>query len=445
MSAGDVDAAIERIRRRDADVASLAEAAADGLTAGEGTRVLHQAGVQEWLWGHVPTTWPVDAWADIVVGAALLFDELGLDRYAAIARSDDTAAVLEAWRESSRAGRRAFLAAQRASGVEPPDTDALAWGSVFGSDEARARDAVERELERALVAGDLVPGARGWRAQASALTRATLTTELELPPGQTLLSLVTTERAETWVRAAEDRRLRHWRESAVRRILGPVDAPAELDVVVAPARWLLARAVSGIELSQSGYIARALVVEAVERFGWGHGGKPPRSEADVTELIELHEAATRLHLVRRRGRTLVATANGQRLAGDPEALWRALASTLGGFAEFDQTMGELVGHRLLAGPVSDDEIIEAVGPVLASMGWQSADGPLTAAEVASAIWARWRWWRTLGLLDRRSARWDRASQRQVGDNSTELTPAGVATVLAYLRDRALGARDDIRA
>src|SRR3546814_3269189 len=57
------------------------------MTAGEGTGVLHQAGVQEFLWYSVPKRFPPDEWGDAVAVAATLLDELGLDRYAGIARS----------------------------------------------------------------------------------------------------------------------------------------------------------------------------------------------------------------------------------------------------------------------------------------------------------------------------------------------------------------------
>jgi len=442
MTAGEVDAAIERIRQRDADLARLTRAAADGLTAGEGTAGLYQAGVQEFLWAHVPTSFPSDDWHDIAAGAAMLFDELGLDRYAAIARSDQTTAVLEAWRDGPSSGRRAFQSAHRSSGVEPPDTDILAWGDVFGRDEARARDAVERALEDAIVAGDLVPGGRRWKDTAAAITEQILSERLDLPPGQTLLSLLTTERAETWIRTARAPQLRDWRERAVRRILGPIDPPAEVDDVVAPMRWLLQQAGAGIELTQSGYIAPVLVVEAAERFGWWDWDKPPRSEADVHQLAELRDVASHLRLVRRKGRTLTATANGRRLVDDPVSLWRALAGSLGGSHAFDRTMGELVGLRLLAGPAIDGALLEAIEPVVTTMGWRTADGSLTRSQITSATWDRWRWWRVLGLLHGETAHWDREAQRRIGHDTTTLTPAGEVTVLAYLRGLAQAPRDD---
>ena len=206
---------------------------------------------------------------------------------------------------------------------------------------------------------------------------------------------------------------------------------------------VLERAIGGIDLTQSGYVGRALVVEASERFGWWEGDRPPRSEADLHQLGELRGAVSDLRLLRRTGRTLVATTKGVGLIGDDVALWRELAGTLGGAAAFDQLVGELVGHRLLDGPVIDDEIVGTVGPVLTSLGWRTAEGPLTSAEVESATWDRWRWWRVLGLLERTSARWDRAAQRQIGHTTTTLTPAGRATVLAFLRHSALRPRDHV--
>jgi hypothetical protein len=442
MSAGEVEAAIERIRQRDADLAQLTQAAADGLTAGEGTGMLDQAGVQEFLWAHVPTTFSSEDWHDVVAGAAVLLDELGLDRYAAIARSDQTAAILDAWLEGSAAGRKAFQTAHRASGVDPPNTNSLTWGDVYGPDEAQARDTVERALEHAIVVGHLVPGARGWKETASAITEKVLEEALELPPGQNLLSLVTTERAGTWLRTARAPELREWREVAVRRVLGPIDPPDGVEAVVAPMRWLIGHAAAGVELTQSGYVARALVIDAAQRFDWWRWDKPPRSEADLHQLADLREVASHLRLVRRSGRTLTATANGRRLLDDPEALWQVLAGSLGGSHAFDRTIGELVAHRLLAGPAVDDDLVVSIEPVVASLGWRTADGPLSRSAIMAAVWDRWRWWHILGLLERETAHWDRESQRRIGHDVTSLTTPGRATVLAFLRGVALKPRTD---
>lgn len=258
---------------------------------------------------------------------------------------------------------------------------------------------------------------------------------------------MTTERAEQWVdqaRSVRADRLIRWRERAVRRVLGPVDPPDDVADVVRPVAWLLGHAADGIELTQSRYIARAVVVEAAETFGWWDWDKPPRSEADLFQLGEVREAATERRWVRRKGRTLVITAAGRRVLADPAALWAGLAETMGGRGSFDRALGELMAHRLLDGPATDDELVDAVGPVIASLGWRTESGPLSSDDVRSSVWDRWRWWRILGAVVEEPSVWDRTTHEQLSPRSTSLTPAGEATVLTYLRGRAIGPRHDVR-
>lgn len=445
MSREQVDAAVARVQGRDEGFGAIAQHVADAMTAGEGIEVLHQAGVQEFLWYSVPKRFPPEDWDDAIAAAAAVFDELGLDRYAGIARSETTAGLLDAWLAGRSTWRRKFGAAMRASGVEPLDTDVLAWGTVFGPDENRARGAVERALEAAIVAGELVPSARRWKDTAAAITRATLTAPLDLPPGQTLATLVTTERAEHWVRAAQGRddpRPAAWRERAVRQVLGPVEPPDDAADVVAPVAWLLRHAADGIELTQSLYIARPLVLEAAETFGWWEWDKPPRSEVDLLPLVDVREVATDRRWIRRDRRRLVATTEGKRLAGDSGALWHALALTLGGSHAFDQTVGELLGHRLLEGPATDDELVDAVRSGASALGWQTRSGPLTDRETQSAVFDRRRWWRLLRVIDEDPGEWDADARRSVRARTSGLTPAGRTTVLAYLRELATGPRTE---
>lgn len=105
--------------------------------------------------------------------------------------------MLAAWGHGRDQGAAAFRAAHAKSGVEPPDTALLSWGSIMSVDEARALDAVERALGDAGAAGDLIPGAPRWQAKAATITEAVLSRPLDLPPGQTLAGLVTTERIGT--------------------------------------------------------------------------------------------------------------------------------------------------------------------------------------------------------------------------------------------------------
>ncbi|MBA3631077.1 MAG: hypothetical protein H0W55_15650 [Actinobacteria bacterium] len=65
-----------------------------------------------------------------------LLEMVGLARYAAICRSETTRQCIKAWEE--RRGFVAYRAAQKASGVEPPDVGELTWGTYFGWEENAA-------------------------------------------------------------------------------------------------------------------------------------------------------------------------------------------------------------------------------------------------------------------------------------------------------------------
>jgi hypothetical protein len=95
---------------------------------------------------------------------ALTLDHLGdiARGYAEVCRSPATDELLCASElEDPTAGHR-FRELMKASGIEPPDTDLLAWGRVMGFDEARVRDQVATALEQAIEDGRLTPSARGF-------------------------------------------------------------------------------------------------------------------------------------------------------------------------------------------------------------------------------------------------------------------------------------------
>ncbi|MCB1003829.1 MAG: hypothetical protein KDB35_06550, partial [Acidimicrobiales bacterium] len=348
---------------------------------------------------------------------------------------DATVEVLDAWERGPKEGHARALKARQASGVAAPDTELLTWGSVFGGAESEAMGASGEMLEAAVVAGELVPGGRGWKAQASEIAERTLESPVDTLPGQSWLTLVTTERVESWLRTP-DPTVQRLRQGVVNRLLAPVEPPADVGPVVEPLRWLLSAAVDGITLTQSGYLARALVLEGVERFGWWEWDKPPRSEADVFQLEMLRDAARALGLVRRRGRTISATARAGALIDDPVGLWRLLAGTLGGDDEFDRVVAELVAMSLLERPAQDDSLALRARPLLDALGWRVDGEPLGHRQVVWAVWERIHWWQTIGVAEHRRARWDRDTHRQVEPATTSLTPAGEATALAYLRSRA---------
>jgi hypothetical protein len=442
MSAEEVAEAVRRVEGRRPSMRTAVQAAADALTAGEGAQVIHQAGLQHFLWWFLPRKYPQDEWRDLADGAAELLDELGMRRLAQVARSSRTSGVLDAWGESPERGAASFHSAQESSGVEPPDTPVLSWGSIMGIEEARARDTVERSLGDAIATGGLVPGASRWRAKAAAITESALTHPLDLPPGQTLAGLVTTERIGTWIDSARHPLLGRWRSSVANHLLSRIERPADPVGAVRPMHWLLdlAGTERGAELTQSNYLARESVVAAVERFGWWDWPRLPRSESEVHQLSTVRAAASRLRLVRRRGRRLHATTHGTELLHNPGRLWELVSTETEDGEEFTRTVTELVGLRLVEGKVERDKLTAEIGTILAAQGWSTNNGPITVGQVSSAIWRPLRWWRIFGVFEEVESKWELGTGRRLTPHVLALLPEGERMVLAYLRARAAGPR-----
>lgn len=445
MSPDAVDEAVRRSEARRPDLGRAIQQAAEALTAGQGIEMIHQAWLQQFLWWVLPRRYPEDEWNLLVEATTELLDELGLARLSRIARSGETMAALDAWAKGSEIGAAVFRDVHGSSGVEPPDTVLLAWGSIMGIDEARALESVERALADAIDAGRLVPGASRWRLKAAAITQDVLGRELDLPPGQTLAGLVTTERNGTWIDSARHPLHREWRSSVANRLLHRIEPPDDPAKAIEPMWWLLGVAADGgAELTQSNYLARATVVAAVDRFGWWDWPKAPHSEADVHQLSTLRAAAGRLRLVRRRGRRLYATTHGKELIKDPRRLWEAVSSETEDGEDFSHTVTELVGLRLLHGQVVQRELAAEIAPILAAQGWSSDEGPITEHQAASAIWRPLRWWGIFGALDVAESTHERGTFRELTPRTNALTPEGVRMALAYLRARAAGPRTQLR-
>ncbi len=435
MSTARLNTLTATVGRHDAALADRMRLVADGLTAGEGEEVITQAGLQQFLWYDLPRRHPDDAWQPLAEAAAVLLALLDLDRYAAMARSTTTGAVLDAWGEAPGKGFAAFRAASTAL-LEPPDTELLTWGEVYGLEEAAALHAVEVALERAIETGVLQPGRGSWRAVAARICDGVL----QDPAGDaavTRLQAVLGERVDTWVLHGHLAELRAWREEA-RASMDHLDAadvaPSEAAAAIAPMRWLLERCREGVPLTQAGYLPPALVHEAVVRFGWWEFPGRPRSEADVPQLGVLRSTATRLRLVGRRSLRLAATRRGKALADDPAALFHHVATTLACEDEYIAMLSELVAHRLLAGPAVDHALEQAVRPVIVAQGWMAGREPVTAEQAGWSVHRALFHWRLFGLLDETRPRWE--DGRQVEPAVTALTPAGRTAAIALLQARA---------
>ncbi len=367
--------------------------------------------------------------------------ELGLERYASIAGSDVTTTILEAWREDPAHGFARYRAAAEGSGVKPPDTDLLAWGSVMGFDEASAYAQLEMKLEDAIVAGRFVPGGSGWKARAASVTEEILG---EPPPHdrrRSWLEMILSERRRMWVEVAHPEGLRNWRAARAVELGRPADPPDDLEPVVGAMRWLLVVCRNGVELTQSHYLSPSIVHECVEGFGWWDWPGQPRSEVDVHQLGALRETAARLRLVTRRGRRLATSRHGVTLLEDPVALWRALATTIGATDDYAAMLSELLAHRLLTGPALGNELEESIVPVVSAQGWRTGGGPVDERDIVMSIHRVLYLWRLFGLLEEVRPRW--VDDRPTGRNVTSLTDAGRATALEYLRARATAPRTSL--
>lgn len=441
MTAEQVEAVIETLSHKDPDLGSWAQAASDALTAGEGEEVISQASLQHWLWYYLPKKSDEESWQPMVQAAAVLLDELGLDRYARIARSQDTAEVLGAWRSGRSKGFARFKAAADTSGVEPMDTELLVWGDVMGVDEVTASAHVERSLERAILDGRLKPGTRGWRQIAVAVCEESLVEPVQDVPTQTWLTLVITERVGSWVDAGRPDRLREMRQAVANHLLAPPEPPppAEIEAVLAPMRWLLEACHEGVELTHAGYLPTRLVAESIERFFQRDAiiGRP-RSEVDVYRLTMLRETAARLGWITRRHRRLKTTAAGIRAVGDPIEMWRRMTANLDEGDSFSKMLSELIAHRLLQGPALGDDLASVITPILSAQGWRAGTVPIGEEQARASIHGPLRIWRLFGLLDEQVPRWENG--RPLGQRVTALTDPGERAAWWFLHARATAPR-----
>ncbi|MDZ7678214.1 MAG: hypothetical protein U5K29_06660 [Acidimicrobiales bacterium] len=447
LSDDDVQAVIDAVAAEDRVAGHHAQFVWDGLTAGEGPEMVTQAGLQNWLWWLLPkrTMGETDLWSEVAAAGADLFERLGAARYAEICRSETTAGVHQAWARSANAGVTECRKAQDGSGVEPPSLDDFEWSEVFGSWENDARDAVEQALEAAIHQGTLAPGARGWRARAAEVCRATI--DAELPGvGQSLRTMVHSERAGRWAAPFWVPADQHAdREAMVPRVLVAPAAPDDDALVEAwtPLRWLVERCGEGLTLTASNYIPPAVVREAVERFGWWRWEKGPRSEADVFELGDLRDAAVRMRLLRRRGRSLTATKHGMQGLASPSAWWPTVVTEVGGEHEHPQSAAEELAMLMVGqGRLDGSDLVARAAGRLAAQNWQVA--PEEAHRVHRSVVVRTLVrWEVLGLAGSIESRWEPGPKgpRQVQPAEWWLTPVGDTAVTAWMHRRVCGPRD----
>jgi hypothetical protein len=373
------------------------------LPDGGGLAEVTQMKVQQFVWYFLPAKWLTNAAEHHEIARSLgdLLSAAGLDRYAAICRDPLTHRVIDAYEVSSEVGRQALREALEGSGVEPPDSDVLSWGSVMGIDESQARDDVSTMLEAAIVKGDLVVGGRGWKAQAARLTAAFL----ELPTtrfgGRTPLEVVRAERMERWVQLSNGPARQRLFAEVLPLLREPAVMPEALADSLAPVRALLTGVGDGVTLTQAGYLPKALVVTLNDRFKWYDlAGYKANSEADVIALLDLHALLRRARLLTKRGRKLAVSAAGQRCLADDERLFGVLAVQAMTGDDFDVDVATMRAAHLLtvAGEPSETAVDALVYDAVAER-WSTHEGNQPSPRVVRGAGPDWQWnARTLGWL-----------------------------------------------
>jgi hypothetical protein len=156
-----------------------------------------------------------------------------------------------------------------------------------------------------------------------------------------------------------------------------------------PLLWLLDRGRDdGLQLTQTGALARAIVREAVERFPHWWDAElfgPPHQEAELVVLERLHALAREAGLLRKRKRRLLLTARGKAALQEPGALIETVAPHLYTGSPFEREVAELASAALLTERELGREELSAVVHDAVHEDWRTEDGPLDEHAVGRSL------------------------------------------------------------
>ncbi|WP_283135381.1 hypothetical protein [Rhizohabitans arisaemae] len=437
MPAPDVAALLAELETTDPDAVDDARDAVDWLTGGEGLETITQLSICEFLWYALPLKWAGSVEERISAAWALsrLLTLGGLERYAALCVSPTTTQILRTYdRDGDDAGVTAYQRAMETTGLLPPDMPELTWSAIMGPEEVGAHDACAAALELAIVSGELAPSSRTWRSRRNALINRWLTTPRNELGGDSWLQRIHGERLNRWALGRGQPRRRLAQPFEV-RLHAAIPVPDAAGHSLEPLRWLLEHADTGVPLTQKHFIARALVVEAFNRFGWeSRCLGTPRCENDLSPLQALRELAQHeMRALRRTGRALLITGTGRALLSDPDLLWQAASSALiaqrPDEQDFDVSVREISLMVLADGATLDrGELAVTVAEALAGEGWRT--GQSGGVDVGEVRWG-------LNELERRLEIFRLVAPRDRWDSPIRLTAVGQTAALTALRTRAL--------
>jgi len=165
-------------------------------------------------------------------------------------------------------------------------------------------------------------------------------------------------------------------------------SPAEKAAALRPLlRFLDHVGVEGLPLTSAGYLkpddVRALAAVIPAMADWiGTANR----ESRTYPVLWFRESAQKLALVRRYCGRLLLTKAGASVRGNPDALWRHIASRLpiGKAGSLDLSAG-LLGLAFAASTPADHLPLEHIAQALNELGWRHSDGSLVTAD--DAHWA----------------------------------------------------------
>lgn len=360
----DIDTALDTLRSRDAAAARLARGLWAALRFGAAhPEKVTRYDVQHICWTALPRL-PGDP-----VGAARvladLLDLLGYPRYAEICRGATTSTILAA-----DAGIRPALvrAAWRESGIEPPNTPALAWGVARGPVEQAVHAGVGRILEEAGDSGFF--DAEDADQLRVGLTMQVLASPAEGQSGAWHLQIFN-ERLANWLIAGGSQT----RREMLVRVRPDLERVPRFDPCYEfPALLTLLEACrgEGVQLTRTGYLPAKLVVRLAELMpacadittrGRGEKSWPPVSS--------LKYVATELDLIQKVEHRLVLTAAGQDRLDDSDTLAMGLGEDL--IAKDTSIRGVIqevcLAALLLENLIELNRLLDKVAAVVDEEGW----------------------------------------------------------------------------
>jgi hypothetical protein len=414
---------------RGGEWASNARSAWDSLTASGDVPVVTLHDLEYFLWYTLPTKFLMSPDDHRAIATALgeMLRGLGYEAAGELCRGPVTTHVLAEWGNDSRSGYRALTKALEDSGVEPPDTEALEWGGLMGLMESTVFDRAAEALEDALSRGEFTPGRRGWKRAQGEVMRRFLMTPLHALDEWAPQVAVWEERQEAWSGPPH----RTLRQAFIRPVRDAIRRPPAVPGAIAdqmrPLFRLLELTAAGLPLTHAGYVPPSIARALVREFGWWRWEKPPRSEADVPQLMTLRELTREAGLVRRARDRLRLTDVGRRGLSDPVVVWSRVVRTLSAGTDFAAAIRELLLVHLLQGPSDCDAVLEAVVPVLTEARWTPGNGrELTRNMVSFNLWKAIRPMDLLNMVH--AGEWP--------DRSLALTDFGAVAARAVLWHRA---------